>query len=85
MKKQYDFSKAVRGKFYRRGLKLNLPVYLDEEALAFVQGIAVKKRSDISAVAASLRVWAGVSVASCTMLLLAVFCVLLTLPVTLAT
>ncbi len=50
MKRQYDFSKAVRGKFYRRGTKLNLPVYLDEEALAFVQEIASKKRTDISAV-----------------------------------
>ncbi len=50
MKKQYDFSTAVRGKFSRRGAKLNLPVYLDEEALAFVQGIALKKRTDISAV-----------------------------------
>ncbi len=50
MKTQYDFSKAVRGKFYRRGAKLKLPVYLDEEALAFVQGIALKRRTDISAV-----------------------------------
>jgi hypothetical protein len=50
MKKQYDFSKAVRGKFYRRGARLNLPVYLDDEALAFVQRIAAKKRTDISAV-----------------------------------
>jgi hypothetical protein len=50
MKTHYDFSKAVRGKFYRRGAKLNLPVYLDEEALAFVQGISLKKRTDISAV-----------------------------------
>jgi hypothetical protein len=50
MKTQYDFSKAVRGKFARRGAKLNLPIYLDEEALAFVERIALKKRTDISAV-----------------------------------
>lgn len=50
MKKQYDFSAAVRGKFYRRGAKMNLPVYLDDESLAFVQAIAVKKGTDISAV-----------------------------------
>ena len=50
MKRQYDFSKAVRGKFYRRGAELNLPVYLDKEALAFVQEIALKQRTDISAV-----------------------------------
>ena len=50
MKKEYDFSKGVRGKFYCRGAKLNLPVYLDEEALAFVQQIARKKKTDISSV-----------------------------------
>jgi len=50
MKKEYDFSKGVRGKFYRSGLKLDLPVYLDEEAMAFVQRIARKKKTDISAV-----------------------------------
>ena len=50
MKKEYDFTKGVRGKFYRPGLKLDLPVYLDEEALAFVQRIARKKKTDISSV-----------------------------------
>ena len=50
MKRQYDFSEAIRGKFYRRGAKVNLPVYLDEQALAFVQAIALKQRTDISSV-----------------------------------
>ena len=50
MKKEYDFSKATRGKFYRQGLQLRLPVYLDEEALAFVQRIARKKKIDVSSV-----------------------------------
>lgn len=50
MKKEYDFSKGVRGKFYRPGLRLNLPVYLDDKALAFVQAIARKKKTDISSV-----------------------------------
>lgn len=50
MKAEYDFSKATRGKFYRPDVKLNLPVYLDEEALVFVQGIAKSKKKDISAV-----------------------------------
>ncbi len=50
MRKEYDFSKGVRGKFYRPGARLNLPVYLDPEALAFVQRIARKKGMDISAV-----------------------------------
>jgi hypothetical protein len=29
MKSEYDFSKAERGKFYRRGAKMTLPIYLD--------------------------------------------------------
>lgn len=50
MRKEYDFSKGIRGKFYRPGLKLSLPVYLDQEAMAFVQRIARKKKTDISTV-----------------------------------
>jgi hypothetical protein len=50
MKPERNFSKAVRGKFYRRNAKLNLPVYLDKESLAFVQKIAANKRTDISTV-----------------------------------
>ena len=29
MKKEYDFSKGVRGKFYRKDAKLRLPIYLN--------------------------------------------------------
>jgi hypothetical protein len=29
MKSEYDFSKAERGKFYRKGAALELPVYLE--------------------------------------------------------
>ena len=50
MKKEYDFTKAERGKFYRGATKLNLPVYLDEEVLSFVQGIADKHKTDTSSV-----------------------------------
>ena len=50
MKKQYDFSSAERGKFYRPDAKLNLPVYLDQEVLEFVQRIAEKREADLSAV-----------------------------------
>ena len=31
MKKEYDFSKGERGKFYRPGAQLNLPVYLEPD------------------------------------------------------
>ena len=50
MKREYDFSKAERGKFFRPGAKLNLPVYLDDEVLSFVESIARKRKTDLSAV-----------------------------------
>jgi hypothetical protein len=50
MRKEYDFSKGERGKFYRPNAKLNLPVYLDEEVLAFVQRIARRRKTDLSSV-----------------------------------
>ncbi|MFZ4440787.1 MAG: hypothetical protein ACOYOS_20410 [Syntrophales bacterium] len=31
MKKEYDFSKGDRGKFYRPDIQLNLPVYLEPD------------------------------------------------------
>lgn len=50
MKSEYDFSKGERGKFYRPNAKLSLPVYLDEEVLAFVQRIAKWRKTDLSSV-----------------------------------
>jgi hypothetical protein len=46
MRKEYDFSKGEKGKFYRPDIKLNIPIYLDEEVSAFVDKIASKKRID---------------------------------------
>lgn len=50
MRKEYDFSNGERGKFYRPNMKLNIPIYLDEEVSAFVEKIASKKGIDRSAV-----------------------------------
>ena len=50
MKKEYDFSKGERGKFYRPDATLNLPVYLDDDVRKFVEDIAEKKDRDVSAV-----------------------------------
>ena len=50
MKKEYDFSKAERGKFYRADAKFNLPVYLDDEVREFVTKIASKKHADVAVV-----------------------------------
>jgi len=54
MRKEYDFSKGVRGKFYKPNIQLNLPVYLDSEVLDFVQRIAKKRKTDISSVVNNL-------------------------------
>ena len=54
MRKEYDFSKGVRGKFYKPNIQINLPVYLDSEVLDFVQRIAKKRKTDISSVVNNL-------------------------------
>ena len=50
MRKEYDFSKGERGKFYHPDMKLNIPVYLDDQVSAFVEKIASKKGVDRSTV-----------------------------------
>ena len=50
MKKEYDFSKGVRGKFHRPDAILKLPVYLDSEVQTFVQQIAESRQSDMATV-----------------------------------
>ena len=50
MKKEYDFSKGERGKFYRPNVRLNLPVYLDDDIAVLVQQIAESKKVDIQKV-----------------------------------
>lgn len=47
MKREYDFSKAVRGKFYRKGAELRLPIYLDAKLQVQLERIARKKGKDI--------------------------------------
>ena len=50
MKKEYDFSKGVRGRFFQTNAKLNVPVYLDGKVQRFVARIAARRRSDVSSV-----------------------------------
>ena len=50
MRKEYDFSKGERGRFYRPDIKLNIPIYLDEEVSAFIDKIASRKGIDRSSV-----------------------------------
>jgi hypothetical protein len=46
MKREYDFSKAERGKFYRKGAKLRLPIYLDVKLQNQVERLAQNKGKD---------------------------------------
>lgn len=50
MKKEYDFSKGERGKFYIPDIEINIPIYLDTEVFSFVSNIAREKNIDISTV-----------------------------------
>jgi hypothetical protein len=47
MKKEYDFSKAERGRFYRPNTKLNLPIYLEPKVQAWLDQAAVKRGENI--------------------------------------
>ncbi len=48
MKKEYDFSKAERGKFFRPSVTLNIPIYLEADNMEFVEKLADKKRVDVT-------------------------------------
>lgn len=48
MKKQYDFSKGVRGKFYSPDAVFRLPVYLDEDVQSWPTAKAQSKGIELS-------------------------------------
>jgi uncharacterized protein (DUF4415 family) len=48
MEPEYDFSKAIRGKFYRPDAKFNVPIYLDEDVLEFFLQRAEGKGVDLN-------------------------------------
>ena len=50
MRREYDFSKGVRGKFYRPDVKLLIPVYLEPKVQAFVADRAAKDGTEVSEV-----------------------------------
>ncbi|MGH7962568.1 MAG: hypothetical protein ACRERD_12200 [Candidatus Binatia bacterium] len=50
MKREYDFSRAVRGKFYRKGVELRLPIYLDTKLQSQLQRLAQRKGKEIGEV-----------------------------------
>lgn len=50
MKKEYDFSKGERGKFYHPEVRLNLPIYLDADIAEFLEMYAKQKQTDVQTV-----------------------------------
>jgi hypothetical protein len=50
MRKEYDFSKAERGKFYRPLKDLEIPVYLDEKVKEFYIRKAMDNNVDLDKV-----------------------------------
>jgi cytidylate kinase len=48
MRRNYDFSKGVRGKFYREGAQLRLPIYLDAKLQKQLERLAQKNGKDVS-------------------------------------
>lgn len=49
MPEEIDFSGGTRGKFYREGMKLRLPVYLDDALQAQLGALASAKGVELSA------------------------------------
>ena len=47
MKSEYDFSKAERGKFFRKGASLELPVYLEAGVRDYLTERAKAKGVDV--------------------------------------
>ncbi len=45
---EYDFSKGVRGRFYRAGAVLSPPVHLDPDVLRFLQAKAKAQGTTLS-------------------------------------
>ncbi len=54
MKKEYDFSKGERGKFYHPDAELNLLIFLDPDVAAFLRVLAEKKGDEIERIANEL-------------------------------
>jgi hypothetical protein len=48
MKPEYDFSKGERGKFFRPGAEMHLPIYLDAEVQVYLAQRAAEKGVPLS-------------------------------------
>lgn len=48
MKKEYDFSKGERGKFYHPDADFDMPVYLEPDIAEYIAAIASKKNIELN-------------------------------------
>ena len=47
MKKEYDFSKGERGKFYRPDAELRMPIYIEPDMMEVLRKFQRKKASKL--------------------------------------
>ena len=50
MKKEYDFSKGERGKFYRPDAELYLPIYIEPDMMEELRKLSKKKGIDVATI-----------------------------------
>ncbi len=50
MKKEYDFSKGERGKFYHPDAEFYIPIYLEREILEELEKFALEKNLEINTI-----------------------------------
>ena len=50
MKKEYDFSKGERGKFYRPDTELYQPIYIEPDMMESLSKLAKEKGMDVSTI-----------------------------------
>ena len=50
MKKEYDFSRAERGRFYRKNAELRFPIYLGSRLQKQVESLATRTGRDLGEV-----------------------------------
>ena len=48
MKREYDFSRGVRGKFFRKGAELHLPIYVDSATRRRLERIAKRNGKPVT-------------------------------------
>ena len=48
MKREYDYSRGVRGKFFRKGAELHLPIYVDSATRRRLERIAKRNGKPVT-------------------------------------